>query len=142
MAAASDNPGHIMASAVDAEVAKFRELQEEVIKLRNDLQTVLSQETENEMVQQELDLLREDQTIYKKVGPVLLKQDLEEAQSTVKKRLEFIRTEKKKLETKIKDKETSGATLAAKIQQMQQQLQQTTIAATQAIAEHHRNSNK
>ncbi len=41
----------------------------------------------------ELDLLKGDDTVYKLVGPVLLKQDLIEAQQTVQKRIDYIQSE-------------------------------------------------
>ncbi len=42
---------------------------------------------------QEFGKLKDDESIYKMVGPVLLKQDKSEAESTVNGRLEFITTE-------------------------------------------------
>lgn len=42
---------------------------------------------------QELDVLEEDATVYKLIGPVLVKQDLSEAKQTVEKRLDYIRKE-------------------------------------------------
>lgn len=42
---------------------------------------------------QEFENLEEGETIYKLVGPVLLKQDKVEAESTVKGRLDFINGE-------------------------------------------------
>lgn len=42
---------------------------------------------------QEFDNLGEDETIYKLVGPVLLKQEKFEAESTVKGRLDYINGE-------------------------------------------------
>lgn len=42
---------------------------------------------------QELDLLDSSNTIYKLVGPVLVKQDLDEAKATVGKRLDYINGE-------------------------------------------------
>jgi prefoldin beta subunit len=39
---------------------------------------------------QEFDALEEDANIYKLVGPVLMKQEKEEAKLNVKKRLEYI----------------------------------------------------
>jgi prefoldin beta subunit len=139
MASASNNPGTAFAAAVDAEIAKFRELQEEVNQLQTTLQTVLSQETENEMVLQELNLLQEKESavVYKMTGPVLIKQDLEEAQQTVKKRLDFIRSEQKKIESKLDDKQKKGQELSSKIQQMQSQLQRTTADAVNAIKQQH-----
>jgi prefoldin beta subunit len=42
---------------------------------------------------QELDLLREDANVYKLIGPVLVKQDLAEANANVRKRIEYISAE-------------------------------------------------
>ncbi len=42
---------------------------------------------------QEFDTLAEDETIYKLAGPVLLKQEKFEAESTIKGRLDFISNE-------------------------------------------------
>lgn len=42
---------------------------------------------------QELDLLDTKNTVYKLIGPVLVKQDLDEAKATVTKRLEYINGE-------------------------------------------------
>jgi hypothetical protein len=39
---------------------------------------------------QELSRLDEDSTVYKQIGPAMIKQDLVEAQTNVSKRLEFI----------------------------------------------------
>jgi prefoldin beta subunit len=44
-------------------------------------------------ISQEFDALEDDETIYKLVGPVLLKQEKFEAESTVKGRLDFIGNE-------------------------------------------------
>lgn len=133
-----DNPGNVIASAVDAEVAKFRELQEELEKLHTDVQLLGGQEAENEMVLQELDLISDDSSVYKMVGPVLIKQDTEDSRQTVRKRLEFIRGEKEKLQSKVTAKEKRGQELSAKVQQMQAQLQQTTAQAVRAIQDQHK----
>lgn len=42
---------------------------------------------------QELDLLKEDANVYKLIGPVLVKQDLAEANANVRKRIEYITAE-------------------------------------------------
>ena len=44
-------------------------------------------------VLQELDRLEADSTVYKMVGPVLVKQDLEESRQNVQKRIDFIKGE-------------------------------------------------
>lgn len=42
---------------------------------------------------QELDLLNEDANVYKLIGPVLVKQDLAEANANVRKRIDYISAE-------------------------------------------------
>ncbi len=89
------NIGESMANAVDAEIASFRTLQEELQKLRNDQQLLMQQQSENEMVKQELDLIDENDSgsgsqVYKLVGPVLMKNELGDAKQTVEQRLELI----------------------------------------------------
>lgn len=132
---ASNNPGAGMAAAVDVEVAKFRELQDEMAKSKGDLQTLMGQQNENEMVKQELDLLGDSSKIFKMVGPVLMKNDLDDAKQTVGKRLEFINGEIKKLETSIATKEEKAAEIARKVQQIQGQMQQAAVAAAQTAAQ-------
>ncbi len=79
-----------MAAAVDAEVKVFRQLQEEIKQMRNDQQLLMQQQSENEMVKQELSLLDDSSQVYKMVGPVLMKNDTEDAKQTVDQRLELI----------------------------------------------------
>ncbi|GJC87441.1 prefoldin subunit [Colletotrichum tofieldiae] len=55
------------------------------------------------MSPQEFDKLKDGEQIYKLVGPVLLKQDKIEAESTVKGRLDFITKEIERHEDLIKD---------------------------------------
>ena len=42
---------------------------------------------------QELDLLKDDANVYKLIGPVLVKQDLAEANANVRKRIDYISAE-------------------------------------------------
>lgn len=133
----SSNPGSILASAVDGEIAKFREKQAEQQKIQQDLQVITSQLMENEMVLQELTLVKDDGTVYKEIGPVLIVQDLSEAKNSVKQRLEFIKDNQKKLQEKLAAGQSSLQQQAQKIQQMQAQLQQATAQAVQAVAQQH-----
>lgn len=131
----ADNPGAHMAAQVDAEIAKFRELQEEMSKAKSDLQTLMGQQNENVMVSQELELLGDSSTVYKLVGPVLMKNDLDDAKQTVSKRLEFITGEKQKLEKSIQEKEKKGDEIAKKVQEIQGAMQQAAVIAAQAAAQ-------
>ena len=129
-----------MAAEIDQEVANFRQVQEQLQKVRGDLQIVLGQLTENEMVQQELDLMEPSNNVYKMVGPVLIKNSLEDAKDTVSKRIEFITSEKNRLEAKSKELETKGLEISTKVQKMQAALQQATVAAVQEVAKQHGSS--
>lgn len=133
----SENPGTGMAAAVDAEIERFRQMQADLSKLRTDLQIVMSQQNENEMVKQELDLLDSSANVYKMVGPVLLRNDLEDAQQTVSKRLEFISGERQKLEKAIEDKEKKASETAKKVQDLQGLMQRATAEAVRSISEIH-----
>jgi chaperonin cofactor prefoldin len=84
------NPGDQMAAAADSQVKLFRQIQEEVQKMRNDQQLLMQQQSENEMVKQELSLLDDSSQVYKMIGPVLMKNDTEDAKQTVDQRLELI----------------------------------------------------
>ena len=123
-----------MAAEIDSEVQVFREVQGELQRVRNDLQLVLGQLTENEMVQQELDLLEGGTNVYKMVGPVLIKNSLDDAKDTVSKRIEFISSERKRLEGKAQELETKSVEIGEKVQKMQATLQQVTAAAVQEVA--------
>ncbi|KAK4223207.1 Prefoldin [Podospora fimiseda] len=90
--------------------AKLQALSEDYQKLQNDLQETVTarqkleaQKQENLGVQKEFNKLKDGETIYKLIGPVLLKQDKTEAESTVNGRLEFIGKEISRLEDHLKD---------------------------------------
>ncbi|KAJ0735238.1 putative prefoldin beta [Helianthus annuus] len=53
----------------------------------------------------ELDLLNDDANVYKLIGPVLVKQDLAEANANVRKRIEYISAELKRLDSTLQDLE-------------------------------------
>ncbi|KAH0868176.1 hypothetical protein HID58_075198, partial [Brassica napus] len=60
---------------------------------------------ENELVLKELDLLEDDANVYKLIGPVLVKQDLAEANANVRKRIEYISAELKRIDATLQDNE-------------------------------------
>ncbi|UNI17836.1 Prefoldin subunit 6 [Purpureocillium takamizusanense] len=110
--------------------ARLQSLSEDYQKLQQELQdTVASrqklegQKQENVGVQKEFDNLGDDETIYKLVGPVLLKQDKVEAESTVKGRLDFISGEISRLEGSIKETQDKMEKKKTEIIQVQSQAQ-------------------
>ncbi|KAG6510226.1 hypothetical protein ZIOFF_028235 [Zingiber officinale] len=60
---------------------------------------------ENELVLKELELLNENSNVFKLIGPVLVKQDLAEANANVRKRIEYISAELKRLDGTLQDLE-------------------------------------
>ncbi|KAI1817685.1 prefoldin subunit [Poronia punctata] len=90
--------------------AKLQALSEDYQKLQQELQTAVearqkieAQKQENLGVQKEFDRLKDGESIYKVAGPILLKQDKIEAESTVKGRLDFIGHELDRTEGQIKE---------------------------------------
>merc|ERR1712168_311401 len=65
-----------------------------------------------------------DAKVYKKIGPVLAKQDLEEAKSNVGKRIEYLTSESKRQENMLKDLDKKQDTQRETISKLQQQFQQ------------------
>ena len=88
-------------SEADEEYQKMQSIQKDIQQLAFSKQQTLAQFNENTLVKDELDLLTNQDSVYKLVGPALLKVDLEEAKGNVQKRLEFIETEMKKIDNQI-----------------------------------------
>ncbi|WRX25872.1 Prefoldin beta-like - like 5 [Theobroma cacao] len=78
---------------------------------------------ENELVLKELDLLNEDANVYKLIGPVLVKQDLAEANANVRKRIEYISAELKRLDASLQDLEEKQYSKREAILKVQQRIQ-------------------
>lgn len=64
-------------------------------------------------------MLDEESNIYKLIGPVFVRQDLVEATSNVKKRLEYIGSETKRLDEKMSSMEEKLGKKQARIVQLQ-----------------------
>ncbi|KAL7493015.1 hypothetical protein ACHAWT_003539 [Skeletonema menzelii] len=131
------NIGAQAADAVNEKLVERQKLEQEMLA-HQDLQTLISQRNENEMVKEELEICEKessDATIYKQVGPVLLKNDLSDATDTVEKRLEFISGEIKKIEGFISKKEGRYEELGKAIQEMQSAMQKAAVEAAKAAAQ-------
>ncbi|KAK7841224.1 prefoldin subunit 6 [Quercus suber] len=78
---------------------------------------------ENELVLKELDILNEDANVYKLIGPVLVKQDLAEANANVRKRIEYISAELKRLDGTLQDLEEKQNSKKEAIFKLQERIQ-------------------
>ncbi|XP_075899514.1 prefoldin subunit 6 [Nelusetta ayraudi] len=106
-----------------AELDKYTQMQKDVSKSMSARQKLETQVTENNIVKEELDLLDSTNTVYKLIGPVLVKQDLDEAKATVTKRLEYINGEIQRYETLLKDMEKKSEQHREVLSSLQQEFQ-------------------
>ena len=123
-----------LTTVVDEKVKVYQGYQNDIKKLFAQKQELLSQFNENTLVKGELDMLTPENGLYKLVGPILMNVDQSESQAIVGKRLDFIETEIKKLDTLIAAKQGDQTTLGMEIQKEQAKMQQEAAAAAQAIA--------
>ncbi|KAI4371805.1 hypothetical protein MLD38_010111 [Melastoma candidum] len=117
--------------------AAVRELQRDLENKANDLSKIQKdisknhqvrkkytiQLGENELVLKELDLLSEDANVFKLIGPVLVKQDLAEANANVRKRIEYISAELKRLDSTLQDLEEKQNSKKDSVLKLQQKIQ-------------------
>ncbi|NP_956807.1 prefoldin subunit 6 [Danio rerio] len=116
---------------LQAELEKYQQLQKDVSKSMSARQKLEAQLTENNIVKEELALLDSQNTVYKLIGPVLVKQDLDEAKATVGKRLEYINGEIQRYETLLKEMERKSEQHREVLSSLQQEYQR---AQGQAVA--------
>ncbi|TGZ62025.1 hypothetical protein CRM22_007666 [Opisthorchis felineus] len=109
---------------LNSEVEKVQNIQRELQKCVQAHRQLSAQLSENQNVAEDFTHLNQTNTIYKIVGPVLLKQDLDEAKETVKKRIGYITSELKRLDERIKDMEKQQDGCREQITKLQQRLQQ------------------
>jgi len=80
-------------SKMDKLVEEYKEQQRSLQTNYDSRSQLLIQQQENEVVEKEFAVLENDATVYKLVGPVLVKQNIVDAKHNVKKRLTYIREE-------------------------------------------------
>ncbi|XP_051505931.1 prefoldin subunit 6-like isoform X2 [Myxocyprinus asiaticus] len=108
---------------LQSELEKYQQLQKDVSKSMSARQKLEAQLTENNIVKEELNLLDSQNTVYKLIGPVLVKQDLDEAKATVGKRLEYINGEIQRYENLLKDMERKSEQHREVLSSLQQEYQ-------------------
>ncbi|TFJ85053.1 hypothetical protein NSK_003477 [Nannochloropsis salina CCMP1776] len=120
---------------MDEALASYKALEAETQELMARRQVTLQQANENGMVQQELDGLEAGENVYKMMGPVLLRVELEDAKQNVAKRLDLIKSTMEDFDQKIQGKQKDAEELGTKIMTMQQELQAKTADAAKAAAQ-------
>lgn len=97
-----------------------------VVQTRQQLDGQLN---ENQIVKDELNILRDDAAVYKSVGPILIKTDLVEAKQNVAKRMDYISKEIKRIDDQILSIEKKQDTHREILQKLQHQFQQAQVKA-------------
>ncbi|KAI0758671.1 prefoldin subunit 6, partial [Fomes fomentarius] len=104
--------------------AEFQKIQNDLSVAVDARQKLDAQLSENELVKKEFASLTTDNTVYKLVGPVLVKQDQTEAKQNVDTRLDFIRSEIKRVEGQLKELGEKSEKKKSELVEIQTALQQ------------------
>jgi prefoldin beta subunit len=126
------------AKELESIAAFMQDVKVEMQSLNANRQKFVSQYEENTMAKEELELLADDASIFKQIGPALVKQEKAEALDTVNKRLDFIRSTlegvEKELAAKqasVEKKNTEATSIQRELQALQQKFQQMQIQQQQ-----------
>ncbi|KAF9789792.1 prefoldin subunit 6 [Thelephora terrestris] len=88
---------------LQASSAEYQKIQNDLSVAVDSRQRLDSQLQENEMVKKEFSQLTPKNEVYKLIGPVLVKQDQQEAKANVDQRLGLIQGDIKRVEAQIKE---------------------------------------
>ncbi|XP_076960558.1 prefoldin subunit 6-like [Bidens hawaiensis] len=121
--AASSSSSRELQKELEAKANDLSKIQKDISKNHQVRKKYTIQLGENELVLKELDLLNEDANVYKLIGPVLVKQDLAEANANVRKRIEYISAELKRLDSTLQDLEEKQNSKKEAIFKLQQRIQ-------------------
>ncbi|GAA5944115.1 hypothetical protein JCM3775_003906 [Rhodotorula graminis] len=109
---------------LQAATSTYTKLENDYARAVESRQRLDAQKTENEGVKKELANLTDSNSVFKLVGPILMKQDQSEARHNVDKRLEWIAGEITRVEASLKDLETKVESKRMEIVHLQGQFQQ------------------
>ncbi|XP_061477558.1 prefoldin subunit 6 [Rhineura floridana] len=108
---------------LQGELERYQQLQKDINKCMAARQKLEAQLTENNVVKEELDFLDSSNSVYKLIGPVLVKQDTEEAKATVGKRLDYITGEIKRYEAQMQEYDKKAEQQRETLARLQQDFQ-------------------
>nr|GAT44088.1 prefoldin subunit 6 [Mycena chlorophos] len=110
--------------------SEYTKLQMEMSAIVEARQKLDAQLSENEVVEQEFAKLTPENVVYKQIGPVLVKQEQDDAKKDVKGRLEFISSEIKRVEAQLQDIQKRSDKKKQELVDLQAALQQAAAKAT------------
>uniref|UniRef100_A0A2P2I101 Probable prefoldin subunit 6 n=1 Tax=Hirondellea gigas TaxID=1518452 RepID=A0A2P2I101_9CRUS len=107
----------------------LKKIQKDLSKTDSRRSHLDSQLNENKMVKAEMDVLEENDVVYKLIGPALIRQDLTEAKCSVDKRIEYISNEITRHDSALEKLTTEQDSKRDSLVKLQQQLQQLLVKA-------------
>mmetsp|Transcript_130620 Transcript_130620/g.406143 ORF Transcript_130620/g.406143 Transcript_130620/m.406143 type:complete len:125 (-) Transcript_130620:169-543(-) len=110
---------------LEKELQKFKGIQESLQKCYESRMGLIAQQQETELVKEEFENLEDGAVVYKLVGPVLVKQNVDDSKANVMKRLEYINGELDRSNKIIAGQEKDMQTKQQELIRMQQELQGT-----------------
>ncbi|XP_071444310.1 prefoldin subunit 6 [Hetaerina americana] len=111
------------------ELDKFKQVQKDYQRAVSIRQQLDGQLSENTLVKDELDMLKPGAEVFKLIGPVLVKQSLEESKQTVSKRMDYIKGELKRQEDLLQDLDRKQDLHRESLNKLQQQFQHMQVKA-------------
>ena len=124
-----------MTTVVDEKMEIFRKKEQDYQNLTSKKAASLSQFNENSLVKSELEMLGDDENVFKLVGPILIPIELDDAKDNITKRMEFIESDIKRIEEQIDGSSKELAELRDDIGKAQQELRANATQAAQAVAQ-------
>lgn len=94
----------------------MRQIQQELAKIKSTASQLSIQQNETESVKEELQKLEDDAVVYRMIGPILVRQSLEDCRQTVKRRAEFIDQELRRIDAKAGETLKEANAIAEKMQ--------------------------
>merc|ERR1711972_1163486 len=117
---------------VEKELEQFKALQESLQKSYESRMGLVAQQQETDLVKEEFDNLEEDAVVYKLVGPVMVKQNVDDAKANVEKRLDYIKGELERSNKIIETQEKEMNEKQQELMKIQQAAQEQAASAAAA----------
>lgn len=119
---------------LEADVTEIKKIEAEYTKVFSAKQSLVEKKSENEMVLQEFNLMGDDASVYKLVGPILAKQDVAESKTNVEKRIEYITKEIERMDKLEQDFQSKVEERRNNIQKLQEDMRREIMKEQQNLA--------
>merc|ERR1712146_481912 len=122
------------ATVLDAELASYKTIQEDLKKFTITRQKLYQSLNEMGMVKEELEKVKDGDNVYKSVGPLLMSVNKDDAVRNIESRLSLIEKQMTEVQSRLEKKQKEMDDLGTKIVEMQQEVaKKTKIEAENAI---------